>query len=393
MKNEKIVWWPLDRIKPYENNPRKISDKAVGVVAESIREFGFKNPILVDATGVIIAGHTRRQAAIKLGLQQVPVIVCDDLTEQQVKAFRLADNKTGEFTEWDIDMLEAELLDVSDLDMSAFGFIDDEQVFFNSDRSGQNKQEGNDEYNEFVEKFEAKRTTDDCFTPDHVYEAVGTWVAERYSLDKASFVRPFYPGGDYKNYKYNPESVVVDNPPFSILSEIKRFYCEHGIRFFLFAPSLTIFGSAPDLPVTYVVADADIVYENGANVLTGFVTNLESPEILAFTSWDLKHEIEKSYPKKESLPNYKYPSELVTAARMQAWADKGLDFVIRRAEAFFVRGLDAAPEKGIYGGGYLVSADIAAKAAKADKADKAARRHPIVFELSEREKEIVQNLG
>lgn len=122
MKNEKIVWWSIDRIKPYDKNPRKISDKAVGVVAESIKEFGFKNPILVDSDGVIIAGHTRRLAALKLELQQVPVIVCDDLTEQQVKALRLADNKTAEFSEWDADVLDAELLEVTDLDMQAFGF-------------------------------------------------------------------------------------------------------------------------------------------------------------------------------------------------------------------------------------------------------------------------------
>ena len=122
MKTEKIVWWSIDRVKPYDQNPRKISDKAIEVVAESIREFGFKNPILVDKDGVIIAGHTRRLAAQKLGFESVPVIVCDDLTEQQVKALRLADNKTSEFSEWDPEMLDAELLEVTDLDMEAFGF-------------------------------------------------------------------------------------------------------------------------------------------------------------------------------------------------------------------------------------------------------------------------------
>ena len=119
---EKIVWWSIDRIKPYNQNPRKITDKAIEVVAESIKNFGFKNPILVDKDGVIIAGHTRRLAAQKLGLESVPVIVCDDLTEQQVKALRLADNKTSEFSEWDSQMLDAELLEVSDIDMQAFGF-------------------------------------------------------------------------------------------------------------------------------------------------------------------------------------------------------------------------------------------------------------------------------
>ena len=119
---ERIVWWSIDRIKPYEQNPRKITDKAIEVVAESIKSFGFKNPILVDKDGVIIAGHTRRLAAQKLGIESVPVVVCDDLTEQQVKALRLADNKTSEFSKWEPAILEAELLDVSDIDMQAFGF-------------------------------------------------------------------------------------------------------------------------------------------------------------------------------------------------------------------------------------------------------------------------------
>lgn len=122
MKEERIEQWPLSKVRPYEGNPRKISDKAISVVAESIREFGFKNPILVDRDGVIIAGHTRRLAAEKLQLKEVPVIVCDDLSDNQVKALRLADNKTAEFSEWDMDALQAEILGVDDIDMEVFGF-------------------------------------------------------------------------------------------------------------------------------------------------------------------------------------------------------------------------------------------------------------------------------
>jgi site-specific DNA-methyltransferase (adenine-specific) len=122
MRNEKITWMPLQDLKPYEKNPRVISEKAINAVVESIREFGFKNPILVTADKVIIAGHTRRLAAEKLGLETVPVIVCDDLSEQQIQALRLADNKTAEFSEWDSELLEAELLEVTDLDMELFGF-------------------------------------------------------------------------------------------------------------------------------------------------------------------------------------------------------------------------------------------------------------------------------
>lgn len=108
----------------YENNPRN-NDGAVQAVAESIKEFGFKVPIVIDSNNVIVAGHTRLKAARLLGLTTVPCIIADDLTPEQVKAFRIADNKTGELAEWDFTALEielAELSEVSDIDMSDFGF-------------------------------------------------------------------------------------------------------------------------------------------------------------------------------------------------------------------------------------------------------------------------------
>lgn len=111
----------LSEITPYKNNPRN-NDEAVGPVAESIKEFGFKVPIVIDKNGEIVNGHTRYKAAKKLGLETVPVIVADDLSEEQIKAFRLADNKVGEIAVWDLDLLNEELNDILDLDMSAFGF-------------------------------------------------------------------------------------------------------------------------------------------------------------------------------------------------------------------------------------------------------------------------------
>ena len=125
-----VEQWDIDRVRPYPNNPRK-NKKAVVAVAKSIREFGFKVPIVVDTEGVIITGHTRREAAISLGMKTVPVIVADDLTGQQIKAFRLADNKVAEIAEWDDDALQEELasLDAAALgiDMSDLGFsIDDD---------------------------------------------------------------------------------------------------------------------------------------------------------------------------------------------------------------------------------------------------------------------------
>ena len=111
----------LNEIKPYENNPRH-NDNAVDAVVNSIREFGFKVPIVVDSDGVIVAGHTRYKAAQKLGLQTVPCLVADDLTQEQVNAFRLADNKVGELATWDLDTLKVELDNIGEIDMSEFGF-------------------------------------------------------------------------------------------------------------------------------------------------------------------------------------------------------------------------------------------------------------------------------
>lgn len=123
-----IVMKHTEDLQAYKYNPRD-NDNAVDVVAESIKEFGFKVPIIIDREGVIIAGHTRLRAAKRLGIREVPCIVADDLTPEQIKAFRLADNKTSEFAEWDFELLEKELAELTafDIDMSAFGF--DESIF------------------------------------------------------------------------------------------------------------------------------------------------------------------------------------------------------------------------------------------------------------------------
>lgn len=116
-----VVMMPLEDIYPYERNPRR-NDKAVEAVANSIREFGFKNPIIVDADHVIISGHTRRLAALYLGLKEVPVSVVTDMSEQQVRAFRLADNRVAEISEWDEKKLKEEIAGISSLDLGDFGF-------------------------------------------------------------------------------------------------------------------------------------------------------------------------------------------------------------------------------------------------------------------------------
>jgi len=128
-----IVEKKVTELKAYEKNPRK-NDNAVEPVAESIKEFGFKVPIIIDKDNVIVAGHTRLRAAKRLKLKTVPCIVADDLTPQQIKAFRLADNKVSEFADWDMNLLTLELKEI-DLDMDLFGFDEDLKEIIRTDLS------------------------------------------------------------------------------------------------------------------------------------------------------------------------------------------------------------------------------------------------------------------
>ena len=123
MNQVSIVYKKLSELKMYDKNPRK-NKEAVPYVANSIKEFGFKVPVVIDSTNTIVCGHTRVLAAKTLNLDEVPCIVADDLTEEQIKAYRLADNKVAEKAEWDFELLESELGDLFDFDMSAFGFED-----------------------------------------------------------------------------------------------------------------------------------------------------------------------------------------------------------------------------------------------------------------------------
>lgn len=124
----KVIEMDISEVKPYENNPR-INEGGVEATANSIKEFGWQQPLVVDKDHVIIVGHTRLKAAEKLGLKKVPVVVAGGLSEDQVKAYRLADNKTGELSDWNIDMLEIELGGIEELDMGDFGFDDSVDIF------------------------------------------------------------------------------------------------------------------------------------------------------------------------------------------------------------------------------------------------------------------------
>ena len=122
-----IIYKKVEELRPYENNPR-FNDDAVKYVANSIKEFGFKVPIVIDKDGVIVAGHTRYKASMELGLDEVPCIVADDLNEEQIKAYRLADNKVSEKSEWDYELLDEELNNILNINMDEFGFLKREEI-------------------------------------------------------------------------------------------------------------------------------------------------------------------------------------------------------------------------------------------------------------------------
>ena len=217
---------------------------------------------------------------------------------------------------------------------------------------------GKDNYEEFLAKFDAPKTTDDCYTPAEVYGAVLGWLKERVDLSGANIVRPFFPGGDYEAYDYKEDDVVVDNPPFSILARILRFYQDRGIRFFLFGPQLTLFSSSS---LTYIPCACAVEYANGAKVNTGFISNLFG-DVLAMSAPDLRKRIKEAQEKAKgngsvSLPRYEYPPEVLTSSMLGYLSTHGVEFKVMRDEVSPVPlsalASQKAVGKAIFGKGWL----------------------------------------
>ena len=252
-------------------------------------------------------------------------------------------------------------------------------------------------YEEFVEKFKPKKTTDDCYTPPAVYEAVKDWAVKEYGLEGKEIVRPFYPGGDYESYDYPADCVVIDNPPFSILTKICKWYIEKNIKFFLFAPRLTLFSS--NLEVTYIIdGTPSIVYENGAKVSTSFITNLDTCRIRSASG--LKQAIAKAQNGGgKELPHYEYPENVITSSGLEAFAKRDVEFRFEKDEVHFTRNLDMQKsfKKAIFGAGFLISDKKAEELREAKRTETKKifgnAESKIYWELSDREKEIIKNLG
>ena len=255
----------------------------------------------------------------------------------------------------------------------------------------------NETYEQFVEKFKPRKTTDDCYTPKKVYDAVVQFVKDEYGIGDRKIVRPFWPGGDYERFEYDDGCIVIDNPPFSILSKIIDFYMKKGIDFFLFAPALTIFSTiGKRAGVNVILSDNSIIYENGATVKTCFVTNMGEYKI--HTSPSLFKLIEKENNKKQDKINYDYPDNIITSAKIQVLAKYGQEFKIKENECVLVGRLDEQKKskKGIYGSGFIVNdriAEIKRQLEAKAEGQKKERNQKYYWKLSEREKQIVKTLN
>ena len=338
-----VEYRPLKELHELEGNPRTIKKDQFERLKTSIKDnpdyFEARPIILSDRTGqlVILAGNQRYKAAKALGMTEVPTIVLHGLTEERERELIIRDNV--ENGDWDWDKLANEW-DAGVLD--SWGV---QLPVWDEDQS---------EYSQFVDKFKPKLTTDDCFTPPAVFKAVEKWVREQYNLGDVENIRPFKPEGDYQAEDYEGK-VVIDNPPFSILSEIVRWYTANGVKFFLFAPYLSTLPIASDCQTTKIITGAEVTYENGAKVLTNFVTNMADPKVLVKIAGSLRERIEEAQPNESAeLERYKRPKNLKVATDFVYVTKLGHDWELTARDCEFVKNTDGlkAMGKGLYGGGY-----------------------------------------
>ena len=241
------------------------------------------------------------------------------------------------------------------------------------------------DYEAFEGKFETVKTTDDCYTPPAIFQAVLDYVNDNYNLTDKTIIRPFFPDGDYQALDHPKDCIVIDNPPFSIITQIARFYIENNIKFFLFAPHLTLFGAVLDC--TRVVANANITYENKANVKTSFLTNIFDKSIGIVTAPTLYEAIEKvNNDQKAKLPAYDYPANVITVSKLAQLTMLGETITIPKNKLHFIRGLDDQKKykKTLFGSGFLVADSFIPKLKPKPK---------LIFKLSEKEKELIKILN
>ena len=402
------------------SNPRQWTKAQLDNLKASIEE----TPELLEARGCIVdyhegkyvclGGNMRYAACKALGMSELPCYVVPEGTTILKKKQIVAKDNVS-MGDWDFDALANEW---SDMDLEGWGVpipsewgaaydtekkateqeeIERKKKEFEERIAAGELREEDEEYQAFLAKFQTAKTTDDCYTPQKVYEAVVSFVVKTYGVKEKNFVRPFYPNGNYQKEKYPHDCVVVDNPPFSILSEIISFYDCNKIKYFLFAPTLTLFSSsssAAALPIA-----AAVIYENGANVNTSFLTNLEPRNVRVRSCPELYAMLKKANEdnlreQRRELPRYEYDKHVVTSTMVAQFSRYGIDFVVPRTESERIGALESQKKvgKGIFGSGYLISDGVMAEREKAER-EKAEREKAERWELSEKELAIVARLN
>ena len=409
-------------------NPREWTDLELKRLAKSMKN----TPELVEARGcivipyegryVVLGGNLRLAAAKFLKWRDIMCAVLPEGTKvAKLKEIVLKDNSS--FGSWDLSLLRK---DWSEFDFGDWGInvtwdtagptpdasvgetpqeeIERMQREFEERMARGEISEEDEEYQEFLEKFKLKKTTDDCYTPAPVYNAVVRYVEETYSVSRDKFVRPFYPGGDYQNESYPEGCVVVDNPPFSIMAEILRFYDSKGIKFFLFAPTLTLFSSSSSaVACTALPCTLAVIYENGASVNTSFLTNLEPRSIRFRSAPKLQAMVQEGIDEftktlKKHLPKYSYPPHIITSSWVGILSRLGIEFSVPVAESEGISVLESQRPygKAIFGKGYIVSDRVKAEREKAER-EKAEREKagcpPREWQLLDREHGIIERLN
>ena len=376
-------------------NPRQWTQGDIDRTAASIlqdTDFLEDRPLLVVPMAgrfVAFAGNLRHEGAKAAKLEAVPCVVYHPATDEDretIKRRAMKDN--GSFGSWDFDALANEW---DDLPLADWGI--QAPADWTKDGLSSAGRQGDDAYNDLIDRNTPHLTTDDCYTPPPVFDALQEWVDRRLTpLAGRKIVRPFFPGGDYERHDYPEGCIVIDNPPFSIYAQVVRFYLSRGIDFILFGQSMTIKVSGAD--VTYIIAGAVVEFENKASINVSFVTNLAPNGERIIISPELRKALEKAsddfhHAGAVELPKYKMPAELWTAATLQKIAKGDEEVTFAKDELADVRQIAAleAIGKGLYGGGWLFSA-AAAAAAAAIEADR-----QIPLELSPEERAIVASLG
>ena len=384
MANIKTV--NIDELIPYEYNAKVHTSKQINQIAESIKQYGMNSLIQVwpDPEGrlIVVVGNGRLAALKKLRVKTTEVEVLDHLTDDERKAYGLIDNQLTLNTPFDMDKLNMELENLGpDIDLSEFDLhltLADEIE----------KPEDSQEYLDYLKKFNTVKTPDDTFTPPKIYDAVKKWAMQEYGIpDTAKIIRPFRPGGDYQKEEYPNNCVVIDNPPFSILAEIQRWYIEHHINFFLFCEGTCILSTTIE-GVCHIIVDAKITYDNGAVINTGFLTNMSDYAIQ--TRPDLKELIKEAsdITRKEN-SKIEWPQEVLTIGKLVRLADNGQDIRLTRDQLAFTR---KAGEQPIYGAGYLMSHDATLLVQKG--LENAEQKKPTtIVKLTDREREMIDRIG